>query len=92
VARLYPQALGSRFVTSYDSEGYGGGIRHRLDMGCLHSDLSGILCSVSISKEIPVEHLHTRKRSLGFQESTSMETRLSTRSLAMGLHITLYLR
>jgi hypothetical protein len=27
VARLYPQALGSIFVASYDSQGYGGGIR-----------------------------------------------------------------
>jgi hypothetical protein len=26
VARLYPQALGSVFVASYDSQGYGGGI------------------------------------------------------------------
>jgi hypothetical protein len=29
VARLYPLALGSIFVTSYDSNGYGGGIRPR---------------------------------------------------------------
>jgi hypothetical protein len=29
VARLYPQALGSLFVTSYGSQGYGGGIRSR---------------------------------------------------------------
>jgi hypothetical protein len=27
VAQLYPQALGSPFVASYDSQGYGGGIR-----------------------------------------------------------------
>jgi hypothetical protein len=31
VAQLYPQALGSLFVTSYNSEGYGGGIPT-----CLH--------------------------------------------------------
>jgi hypothetical protein len=30
VARLYPQALGFLFVTFYDSQGYGGGIRSRL--------------------------------------------------------------
>jgi hypothetical protein len=30
VARLYLQALGSLFVASYDSQGYGGGIRPRL--------------------------------------------------------------
>jgi hypothetical protein len=30
VARLYPQALGCLSVSSYDSQGYGGGIRPRL--------------------------------------------------------------
>jgi hypothetical protein len=30
VARLYLQALGSVFVASYGSQGYGGGIRPRL--------------------------------------------------------------
>jgi hypothetical protein len=30
VAQLYPQALGSLFVASYDSQGYDGGIRTRL--------------------------------------------------------------
>jgi hypothetical protein len=30
VAQLYPQALGSISVASYDSQGYGGGIRTRL--------------------------------------------------------------
>jgi hypothetical protein len=29
VAQLYPRALGSLFVASYDSQGYGGGIRPR---------------------------------------------------------------
>jgi hypothetical protein len=33
VAWLYPQALGSLFVASYDSHGYGGGIRPLLHMG-----------------------------------------------------------
>jgi hypothetical protein len=33
VAKLYPQALGSLLVTSYDSQGYGGGIRPRLHTG-----------------------------------------------------------
>jgi hypothetical protein len=33
VARLYPQALGSLFVASYDSQGYGGGIRTSLHAG-----------------------------------------------------------
>jgi hypothetical protein len=30
VAKLHPQALDSLFVASYDSQGYGGGIRTRL--------------------------------------------------------------
>jgi hypothetical protein len=33
VAQLYPQVLGSLFVASYDSQGYGGGIRTRLHKG-----------------------------------------------------------
>jgi hypothetical protein len=33
VAQLYPWALGSLFVTSYDSQGYGGGI-----LTSLHTD------------------------------------------------------
>jgi hypothetical protein len=33
VAQLYPRALGSLFVASYDSLGYGGGIQTRLHMG-----------------------------------------------------------
>jgi hypothetical protein len=33
VAQLYPQALGSLFVASYDSQSYGGGIRTRLHTG-----------------------------------------------------------
>jgi hypothetical protein len=36
VARLYHQALGSLFVASYDSQGYGGGIRPRLHTGSMH--------------------------------------------------------
>jgi hypothetical protein len=33
VARLYPQALGSILIASYDSQGYGGGIRTRIHTG-----------------------------------------------------------
>jgi hypothetical protein len=33
VAPLYPQALGSLFVSFYDSQGYGGGFRTRLHVG-----------------------------------------------------------
>jgi hypothetical protein len=37
VVQLYPQVLGSLFVTSYDSQGYGGGIRTRLHTGLIAS-------------------------------------------------------
>jgi hypothetical protein len=33
VAQLYPRALGSLFVASYDSQSYGGGIQTRLHTG-----------------------------------------------------------
>jgi hypothetical protein len=33
VAQLYYQALGSLFIYSYDSQGYGGGARNRLHAG-----------------------------------------------------------
>jgi hypothetical protein len=33
VAQLYPQALGSLFIASYNMQGYGGGIRFCLHMG-----------------------------------------------------------
>jgi hypothetical protein len=33
VAQLYPKALGSLFVASYNSQGYSGGIRTRLHVG-----------------------------------------------------------
>jgi hypothetical protein len=37
VSQLYPEAPGSIFVASYDSRGYGGGIRHRLHAGWISS-------------------------------------------------------
>jgi hypothetical protein len=33
MAKLYPQAMGSLFVASYNSQGYGGGIRTHLHIG-----------------------------------------------------------
>jgi hypothetical protein len=79
----------SLIVASYDSQGYGGGIRPRLHTV---SELNSVLLlnSVSVSKEMFVEHSYPRKHCLGFQESTSMKTCLSTRSLATGLHVTIY--
>jgi hypothetical protein len=43
--------------------------------------------SASLSKEMFVDHSYPWKR-VGFQESVSMETCLSTRSVAVGVHVT----
>jgi hypothetical protein len=59
MTRLYPQALGSLFYASYDSQGYGGGIRHRLHWYGL-TDRENIFNLVS--KEIFVDHSYPRKR------------------------------
>jgi hypothetical protein len=40
VTQLYPPALGSLFVASYDSQGYGGGIRTHLHTGLHHVSLT----------------------------------------------------
>jgi hypothetical protein len=40
VAQLYPQTLGSLFVASYDSQGYGGGI-----LTSLHTGPNGFVAS-----------------------------------------------
>jgi hypothetical protein len=39
VAQLHPQALGSLFVSSYDTQGYGGVIRTRLHAGPITADV-----------------------------------------------------
>jgi hypothetical protein len=65
VARLYPQALGSLFVASYDSQSYGGGIRP-----CLHTGVGSRsmpkLCydgrSVGQSALVPSTHLGLKTR------------------------------
>jgi hypothetical protein len=49
VARLYPQALGSFFVASYDSQGYGGGIRSRLRAGATTTERARLPLSCVIS-------------------------------------------
>jgi hypothetical protein len=86
VAQLYSQALGSLFVASYDSPG----------------DLRFLLYIVGTDQQKTPFISYPRKRMfvtrtlyprirvpywVGFQESISTETSLSTRSLAMGLHI-----
>jgi hypothetical protein len=52
VARLYPQALSSLFVVSYDSQGYGGGIRSRLHTGLEYGVLSAVVMKSSLFWDI----------------------------------------
>jgi hypothetical protein len=42
VARLYPKALGSLFIISYNSQVYGGGIRPRLHTGIFPELQAGV--------------------------------------------------
>jgi hypothetical protein len=43
VFQLYPEALSSPFVASYDSQGYGGGIRSRLHTGWGYTEPQAVL-------------------------------------------------
>jgi hypothetical protein len=49
VTRLYPQALGSLFVASYDSQGYSGVIRPRL-----HTRVLSLYCQFSTDSIEPL--------------------------------------
>jgi hypothetical protein len=40
VAQLHPQALGSLFIASHDSQGYGGGIGYRLHTGLVNESIN----------------------------------------------------
>jgi hypothetical protein len=59
VAQLYPQALGSLFVASYDSQGYGGGIQTRL-----HTGFSRALVKVKVTLQLTVSQLGLMTRYL----------------------------
>jgi hypothetical protein len=50
VSQLYPRALGSLSIASYDSQGYGGGILSRLHTG-----------NLSVPLDIPV-YMASRKK------------------------------
>jgi hypothetical protein len=54
VAQLYPQALGSIFVASYDSQGYGGGVRTSLHAGLLNSTKSQVKVMLRSTVSRPV--------------------------------------
>jgi hypothetical protein len=64
VAQLYPRTLGSLFVASYDSQGYGGGILTRLHTTPRH-----------IEESVPVDYsriVHTKLKADCFQASHSL--------------------
>jgi hypothetical protein len=49
VAQLHPQALGSLFVASYDSQGYSGGIPT-----CFHTDVTNFEVKVKVALRLAV--------------------------------------
>jgi hypothetical protein len=57
VARLYLQALGSLFIASYDSQGYGGGIRTNLHRGAKNPIANGQ--ALLFRDVLPSEQLQT---------------------------------
>jgi hypothetical protein len=66
-AQLYPQSLGSLFVASYDSQGYGGGIWTRLHTGyaityCLRAKMSRVVRRYR--KPWLYSYIHNRLQSL----------------------------
>jgi hypothetical protein len=75
----------SLFVTSYDSQDYGGGIRPRL-----------LLYSPSVSTETPVDHPYpvsmdtSPRNGLIYKNSSPQKRVLPLRSLKMCLHVTLF--
>jgi hypothetical protein len=65
VARSYSQALGSLFIASYDSQGYGGGIRTRIHTGSGSSSRSKLYSRI--------RYLHHGKHTFSLQVMPSAE-------------------
>jgi hypothetical protein len=68
VAQLYPQALGSPFFASYESQSYAGGIRHRLHTG---NSLSLSKSEVKVTLRLTV----SQSVSLGVEPHLGLMTR-----------------
>jgi hypothetical protein len=62
IAQLYPRALGSFFVTSYDSQVYGGGILTHLHTGLLFLKLKslGVIFDKKIPSRLHIEMVTTK--------------------------------
>jgi hypothetical protein len=63
MTQLYPQALGSLFVASYDSQGYGGGIGPRLHTGLSRIKSVGPY-SESLKGRDQLSYLHVRENNI----------------------------
>jgi hypothetical protein len=73
VAQLYPQALRSLFFASYDSEGYGGGIRTQLHTGWLTAHELRVLLWPGADRE---QTTHLNRSSVVIRVSVAMVMRV----------------
>jgi hypothetical protein len=90
VARLYPQALGSLSVASYDSQGYGGGIRPRL-----HTEVSNWVAQIIfliITLHWPSTRHHYKGNYIVVFVFVAAGTCLPTRCLETGCITPLFIR
>jgi hypothetical protein len=72
VAQLYPQALGSPFVASYDSQGYGGGVRTCLHTG-FNAEAPTLVLFISLSTD-RIESTAYRSSSIAACETITVVT------------------
>jgi uncharacterized membrane protein YeiH len=75
VAQLYPRALGSPFVASYDSQGYGGGILIRLHTGQQPAIFrQHIYAHTLLDSHFLVNYLTLKMETVHFETSVSITT------------------
>jgi hypothetical protein len=87
VAQLYPRALGSLFVASYDSQGYSGVIRIRLHVGMLQQLPELSLYNLGME---PPENTISNSSSIVAFISTASETSLSNGTMQLTMHMSQY--
>jgi hypothetical protein len=80
VAQIYPQALGSPFIASYDWQGYGGGILPRLHTGLGSGVLTAVVMKDFIFWDItPYRQLKVNRRFGGTYRFHIKDPRMSRR-------------